>query len=70
MIAYIDDVLIYSPTYNSHVNHVCQVLTKLWEKQLYVKGEKYEFHTTKILFLGYIIDHHEISMDQNKVQAW
>lgn len=42
VVAYIDDT--YSPDYESHVRHVKQVLTKLWENKLYIKVEKCEFN--------------------------
>ncbi|KAI4874334.1 hypothetical protein NFI96_004585 [Prochilodus magdalenae] len=37
VIAYIDDILIYSPDYSTHVQQVRQVLTRLLEHQLFVK---------------------------------
>ncbi|KAK3506799.1 hypothetical protein QTP70_028368, partial [Hemibagrus guttatus] len=40
VIAYINDILIYSSSYREHVNHVCMVLTLLFQDNLYVKAEK------------------------------
>lgn len=40
VIAYIDDILIYSRSYQEHIGHVKAVLNKLQAHQLYVKGEK------------------------------
>lgn len=37
VIAYLDDILIYSLSYKDHIRHVCTVY-------LYVKAEKCEFH--------------------------
>ncbi|XP_053499602.1 uncharacterized protein LOC128619445 [Ictalurus furcatus] len=69
VIAYIDDILIYSDSREEHVHHVRQVLQRLLRHQLYVKAEKCEFHRTTIAFLGYVISPEGISMDQEKVQA-
>lgn len=69
VIAYIDDILAYSSSFESHVDHVQQVLQRLLQHQLYVKGKKCEFHQRTISFLGYIIGPEGVSMDQSKVSA-
>lgn len=68
-LAYIDDILIYSPVKESHVTHIRQVLEKLRKKQLYVNGEKYEFHESTISFLGYVISAMGVGMDEGKLAA-
>ncbi len=40
VVAYIDDILIYSKFEAEHINHVKVVLSRLLENQLYVKTEK------------------------------
>lgn len=62
VIAYIDDILIYSPNYQSHGKHVCLVLHILQQNQLYVNKER-------ISFLGYIIDNKGVSINHDKVDA-
>lgn len=54
LMAYIDDIFIYSPDYSSHVHHVNQALAWLAENQLYVKGEKCFFHVPETSFLEYV----------------
>lgn len=44
IIAYIDDILIYSPNLELHVTHVKEVLSRLLHHQLCMKAEKWEFH--------------------------
>ena len=60
-------------TYNffpsDHVSHVCRVLQRLLENQLFVKAEKCEFHQDTVTFLGYGISPGAIQMDQKKVKA-
>lgn len=53
----------------SHIQHVCMVLQKLLQHQLYVKTGKCKFHKDNITFLGYIIDTTGVFMDQKKVDA-
>ncbi|KAL0160767.1 hypothetical protein M9458_044492 [Cirrhinus mrigala] len=69
VIAYIDDILIYSKTEAEHVQHVRTVLSRLLENQLYVKAEKCEFHVPQTTFLGYQVSPHGVKMDTTKVKA-
>ncbi|KAI2648707.1 Transposon Tf2-6 polyprotein [Labeo rohita] len=69
VIIYIDDILIYSNSYQEHIQHVRAVLQRLIQHQLYAKEEKCEFHQEKIAFLGYIISPEGIAMDDSKVYA-
>lgn len=50
IIAYIDDILIYSPSLNSHVTHFRQDMFQLFENQLYMKSEKCEFQVSSVSF--------------------
>ncbi|KAL0152980.1 hypothetical protein M9458_051733 [Cirrhinus mrigala] len=69
VIVYIDDILIYSNSYDEHVRHVRAVLQRLIKHQLYAKEEKCEFHLDKISFLGYVISSEGVAMDEKKVNA-
>jgi hypothetical protein len=40
---FIDDILIFSKNAEEHEKHLCIVLQKLRENQLYAKLNKYEF---------------------------
>ncbi len=69
VIVYIDDILIYSETYEEHVRQVRAVLKRLLQHQLYAKAEKCEFHQETISFLGYVISSGGVVMDEQKVRA-
>jgi len=43
-IVYLDDILIFSPTFNEHIVHVKEVLTCLRDNSLFGKLEKCQFH--------------------------
>lgn len=69
LVIYMDDMLIASEDMKEHRRHVRRILKKLKENDLYLKGEKCIFHTTKLEFLGLILEPNQISMDQVKVQG-
>jgi hypothetical protein len=69
VIVYIDDILIFSDTLESHVRDVRAVLQRLIKNRLYAKVQKCEFHQTQITFLGYIISAEGVTMDDSKVRS-
>lgn len=66
---YLDDILIFSETLEEHRVHVRQVLLRLLENRLFVKGEKCDFHVTSVSFLGHIIEKGDLRTDPEKVRA-
>ncbi|KAK3559672.1 hypothetical protein QTP86_013919, partial [Hemibagrus guttatus] len=69
VIAYIDDILVYSSSMEEHVRMVQEVLCRLQQHHLYVKLEKCEFHRSTVTFLRYVIYRHGVELDVVKVQA-
>lgn len=69
VVAYLDDILIYSETLEEHQDHVRQVLAKMREAKLYAKAEKCSFHSDQVEYLGFITGSHGVSMDASKVKA-
>ena len=55
VIAYLDDILIFSESLKEHKRHGCQVLVALQDNELYLTAEKCEFHQTSVKYLGFII---------------
>lgn len=66
---YLDDILIFSPSLQVHVQHVRRVLQRLLENRLFVKAEKCVFHAQSVTFLGSVVSAEGISMDPDKVRA-
>ncbi|KAK3541748.1 hypothetical protein QTP86_002145, partial [Hemibagrus guttatus] len=69
VIAYIDDILVYSTSMEDHVRQVREVLARLQRFHLFVKLEKCEFSWTTVTFLGYVISPRGVEMDTSKVWA-
>ncbi|KAK1797884.1 hypothetical protein P4O66_008231 [Electrophorus voltai] len=55
VIAYIDDILIYSSSWNQHMLDVRAMCQTLLRNHLYCKAAKCEFHCREVDFLGYVI---------------
>jgi len=69
VIAYLDDIMIYSTTLEEHVQHVSQALECLNRRDLRLKPKKCEFHREEVDFLGFVIGRHGIQMDSKKIRA-
>ncbi|POS83395.1 hypothetical protein EPUL_003076 [Erysiphe pulchra] len=67
--AYMDDILIFSKTFEEHEEHVKKVLSRLSRSGLQIDIRKCEFHKKSAKFLGLIITAEGIKMDPSKLQA-
>ena len=69
VIAYLDDILIYSDNPDNHPEHVCEVLRRLRANNLFAKAEKCEFHKDSVEYLGYILSTDGLTMALDKVKT-
>ncbi len=67
--AYLDDIVIYSLTWEDHVQHLKEVLQRLHQAGLTVQPKKCSIAQQKAKYLGYLLGHGEIRPQQDKVQA-
>jgi hypothetical protein len=67
VVVFIDDNFIFATNEEEHDEHLCLLLQKLRENQLYAKLNKCEFWLKEVLFLSHIIYEGEISIDPSKV---
>lgn len=66
---YRDEILVFSPSLENHVKHICQVLQRLLENGQLVKAEKCEFHKSSAHFLGFVVGEGRLQMEAEKVPA-
>ena len=66
-IVYLDDILIFSKTWEEHLKHVKKTLDVLKREKLYVKLSKCEFGKTSLNYLGHIVGGGELKIDPSKV---
>jgi hypothetical protein len=66
---YLDNMHIYSNTFEEHQEHVKLVLEAFEKAGLHLKLEKYEFHHQEVKYLGLIISTEGIKIDPEKITA-
>ncbi|GJW43939.1 putative reverse transcriptase domain-containing protein [Tanacetum coccineum] len=69
LLAFIDDILIYSKNKQEHEEHLKIILELLKKEELYAKFSKCEFWIPKVQFLGHVIDSEGIHVDPAKIEA-
>jgi hypothetical protein len=67
--AYIDDILIYSNSFDEHEEHVRKVLAALRAAGLHVELEKCEFHVEETNYLGMLVSSRGVRTDPKKVKT-
>ena len=68
VIAYLNDILIFSENFNEHEEHVRTVLKTYQKHSLPLKLSKYEFEVTKTKFLRHIITPERIEINSKKIE--
>ncbi|GES82982.1 enzymatic polyprotein, putative [Rhizophagus clarus] len=66
---YLDDVNIYSKTFEEHLQHLEEVLKRVEKAGLKINSEKCHFCTQSLQFLGHIVTNKGILPDPSKVDA-
>jgi hypothetical protein len=69
VLVFFDDILIYSPSWSAHLQHLNAVLSALREHQLKLKRAKCSFAQSSVAYLGHIISADGVAMDKEKVEA-
>jgi len=68
-VAYLDNILVFSPDEETHRKHVRAVLTRVRDTGLTLKASKCEFHAMETEYLGYIISPEGLRMDEEKIRT-
>ena len=69
VLVFFNDILVYNPTWNSHLQHLESVLQVLQYNQLFAKLSKCAFGLTEVEYLGHTVSGEGVAMDKDKVQA-
>ena len=60
---YLDDLLVYSKSYEEHLCHPREVMCRLRSTGLTVNPEKVRFTQESISFLGYLVSHRGVTVE-------
>jgi hypothetical protein len=69
VIAYLDEILVFSGIWDEHVRHVKKVLDTLQRENLYVKLSKCEFGKNTLVYLGHIVGGGQLKIDPSKIDV-
>ncbi|KAK1679066.1 hypothetical protein QYE76_039914 [Lolium multiflorum] len=68
-LVFFDDILIYSPTFELHLEHLSTVLSILQRDKWHVKLSKCAFAQQKVNYLGHVVSSEGVSTDESKIQS-
>ncbi len=69
IIAYLNDIIIYSKILKEHVSYVFKILKCLNRRNLHLKLKKCEFHQEEVDFLEFVVERHEVRINLKKLRA-
>src|SRR5271156_1802505 len=69
IIAYLDNILIYSENEKDHVKHVTAILKALKKIEIKVNNEKNVFHVREMEYLGYILRPESVNINPKKMKT-
>ncbi|CAG8813562.1 7304_t:CDS:2, partial [Dentiscutata erythropus] len=67
ILVYLDDITIYSKTFEEHLEHLKKVFKRLQNAGLKLGKDKYCFKKQQLAFLGHIISENGIAPDPSKI---
>ena len=66
---YLDDVIIFSKTFDEHLERLGKVLSRLSEASLKISPKKCHFFQSEVTFLGHVVSKEGVSTDPDKIAA-
>ena len=67
--AYLDDLVIYSETWEDHLEHIQQVFQRLTANNLTAKLAKCQFGMQQCRYLGHVVGNGQVRPEESKLQA-
>src|SRR6266487_3209359 len=68
VMVYLDDVIIYSKSFEEHLRHIEDVLNRIRRVNLRLKAEKCHFGASELQFLGHVVGKDGVKPDPEKVE--
>ena len=67
--AYLDDVVIFSETWEEHLKHLTDILERIRKAGLTVKLGKCQFAMSQCVYLGHVVGNGMVKLERSKVEA-
>ena len=68
IMVYLDDVIIYSKTFEEHLQYIKEVMERIRNAHLRLKAEKCKFAAKELQFLGHVVGKDGVKSDPEKVE--
>ena len=68
-LVYIDDIIIFSKTFDEHIANLTEVFEYLQAAGLKLKPKKCSLFQTEVNYLGHVVSADRISTDQEKTKS-
>ena len=69
VLVFVNDILIYSPTLDAHLQHLQEVFQILQQHQFFLKRSKCSFAQQTLEYLGHIISAQGVAIYPKKIEA-
>lgn len=69
LLVYLDDIIIYSPDFSSHLQHLDEVIQRLLRHGLKLRLDKCKLLQQEVKFLGHVVDHSGVRPDPDKISS-
>ena len=69
VVVFIDDILIYSKSWEDHLLHIQEVLSILQQNNFHVKMSKCLFAKQQLSYLGHIVGEQGVTTDPSKIAS-
>ena len=56
LLVYLDDIIVYSPDFATHLRHLEEVFERLWKNGLKLRPDKCKLFHKQVKFLGHVVD--------------
>ena len=68
-LVYLDDVIVFSKTFDQHLDHVAEVMTDLQEAGFSLNLKKCDFFKNKVDYLGHVVRPGKLAVTQKTTKA-
>jgi hypothetical protein len=68
-LVYLDDLMLYTASFDEHLELLAEVFDQLRRANLYLRPDKCQFVRTKVSYLGHEVSNGKILPDKSKIEA-